>query len=259
MDPVIQVNHVTVKFNLANERVDSIKEYMLRLVKGELNFSPFEALRNVSFIIQRGESVGIIGGNGSGKSTLLKCISGIYHPTSGSVQTKGLIAPLIELGAGFDGDLTARENIYLNCAVMGLNKKFVDRKFDEIVAFSELESFLDVAIKNFSSGMTARLGFSLASIIEPEILIVDEILGVGDAPFQKKCAHKMEELLSNNTTMLLVSHDIEQIKSMCSRALWLKHGELVMDGACDEVCAAYKAWSCTHSAFENEGGNYGEQ
>ena len=253
MEPiVIEANQVSVRFNLAKERTDSIKEYILKLIRGKLNYTPFEALKNVSFQIRKGESVGIVGGNGAGKSTLLKCISGIYRPTSGSVHTRGLIAPLIELGAGFDGDLTARENIFLNGAVMGLDKKFVEEKFDEIVAFSELEDFLDVAIKNFSSGMTARLGFSLASIIEPEILIVDEILGVGDAAFQKKCSRKMEELLRGQATMLLVSHDIGQVRALCSRALWLRHGQLIMDGSANEVCDEYENWSHSHTAFEKE-------
>ncbi len=252
MEYIIKVEDVSIVFNLANERVDSIKEYLIRMLKGNLNYEPFEALKNVSFKIAKGETVGIVGANGSGKSTLLKCISGIYKPTKGKIKTKGLIAPLIELGAGFDGDLTARENIYLNSAIMGLDKDFVEKKFDEIVAFSELEKFLDVAVKNFSSGMTARLGFALASVVEPEILIVDEILGVGDAAFQNKCTEKMEQLRGNNATMLMVSHDINQVKSMCNRAIWLRKGVLVMDGKALEVCQAYEEWAKVHSAFESE-------
>ncbi len=252
MENVISVENVSMVFNLANERIDSIKEYIIRALKGNLNYEPFVALKDVSFQIGRGESVGIVGANGSGKSTVLKCISGIYKPTRGKIRTKGLLAPLIELGAGFDGDLTARENIYLNSAIMGLNQKFVESKFDEIVDFSELRPFLDVAVKNFSSGMAARLGFALASVVNPEILIVDEILGVGDAAFQKKCGEKMEQLRSNNATMLLVSHDINQVKAQCDRAIWLKKGVLVMDGNALEVCEAYENWTKNHSAFESE-------
>lgn len=242
MSYAIQVDSVSITFNLNEERVDSIKEYILRFLQGKLHYRKFEALKNISFDIRVGESVGIIGKNGSGKSTLLKAICGIYEPNTGGISTNGLIAPLIELGAGFDGELTAAENIYLNSAIMGLDKDFVNEKYAEIVDFSELHDFLNVPVKNFSSGMIARLGFALASIISPDILIVDEILGVGDAQFQKKCASKMDELRSNNATMLFVSHDISAVKEICNRIIWISNGEIKMDGSVEEVCSAYEEY-----------------
>ena len=247
---MIDVNNVSMRFNLATEKTESLKEYVVKLLTGRLMFDEFYALKNVSFHVDRGESVGILGANGSGKSTLLKVISGIYPPSSGTVSVNGTIAPLIELGAGFDPDLTARENVYLNGAVMGFQKEFVEDRYDEIVAFSELANFMDVPIKNFSSGMTARLGFSIATLVHPDILIVDEVLGVGDAAFQKKCESKMDELRQNGTTMLFVSHSVEQVEKVCTKAIWLKRGELVMSGTSKKVCAAYDEWGKTHSAFE---------
>ncbi|WP_099092281.1 ABC transporter ATP-binding protein [Agathobaculum desmolans] len=247
---MIDVNNVSMRFNLATEKTESLKEYVVKLLTGKLMFDEFYALKNVSFHVDRGESVGILGANGSGKSTLLKVISGIYPPSSGTVSVNGAIAPLIELGAGFDPDLTARENVYLNGAVMGFQKEFVEDRYDEIVAFSELANFMDVPIKNFSSGMTARLGFSIATLVHPDILIVDEVLGVGDAAFQKKCESKMDELRQNGTTMLFVSHSVEQVEKVCTKAIWLKRGELVMSGTSKKVCAAYDEWGKTHSAFE---------
>lgn len=250
LENAIEVNDVTMCFNLASEKTESIKEYIVKLVKGQLLFAEFTALKNVSFIVKKGEAIGIVGANGSGKSTLLKCISGIYTPSKGNVQVHGSIAPLIELGAGFDPDLTARENIYLNGAVMGFQKAFVESKYQEIVDFSELHQFMDVPVKNFSSGMNARLGFSIATLVKPEVLIIDEILGVGDVAFQKKCHQKMDELRSNGTTMLLVSHTIDQVRNLCARAVWLKRGEKVMEDTADVVCNAYSQWAETHSAFE---------
>lgn len=247
---VIEVANVSMRFNLATEKTESLKEYFVKLVTGKLMFDEFYALKNVSFSVKKGESVGILGANGSGKSTLLKVISGIYPPTEGQVSVHGSLAPLIELGAGFDPDLTAKENVFLNGAVMGFAKDFICEKYDEIVEFSELKNFMDVPIKNFSSGMSARLGFSIATLVHPDILIVDEVLGVGDAAFQKKCEQKMQELRANGTTMLFVSHSVEQVEEVCNRAIWLKKGTLVMEGACKEVCAAYSEWGKTHSAFE---------
>ncbi len=247
---VIEVNNVSMRFNLASEKTESIKEYFIKFLKRKLMFNEFYALKNVSFSVSQGESVGILGANGSGKSTLLKCISGIYPPTEGSIMVEGSIAPLIELGAGFDPDLTARENVFLNCAVMGFDKKFAVSKYEEIVDFSELSKFMDVPVKNFSSGMNARLGFAIATLVKPNILIADEILGVGDAAFQEKCERKMNELRGSGTTMLFVSHKIEQVQKICNKAIWLKHGQLVMQGDSEEVCKAYAEWSKEHSAFE---------
>lgn len=247
---IIEVKDVSMRFNLANERIESLKEYMVRLLSGNLMFQEFYALKQVSFSVQAGTSVGILGTNGSGKSTLLKVIAGIYEPSGGSIAVKGTIAPLIELGAGFDPDLTARENVYLNGAVMGFEKDFVLSKYAEIVEFSELGNFMDVPIKNFSSGMSARLGFSIATLVHPDILIVDEVLGVGDAAFQQKCERKMQELRSCGTTMLFVSHSIEQVRAVCSHAVWLRHGEIERAGSVDEVCDAYEEWCRQHSAFE---------
>ena len=247
---IIEVANVSMRFNLATEKTESLKEYFVKLVTGKLMFDEFYALKNVSFSVEKGESVGILGANGSGKSTLLKVISGIYPPTTGKVMVQGSIAPLIELGAGFDPDLTARENVFLNGAVMGFEKAFVHEKYDEIVEFSELKEFMDVPVKNFSSGMNARLGFAIATLVRPDVLIVDEVLGVGDAAFQKKCEKKMQELRQGGTTMLFVSHSAKQVQEVCNRAIWLKRGELVMQGECKEVCAAYAEWGKTHSAFE---------
>lgn len=247
---IIEVNHVSMRFNLAKEKTESLKEYVVKLLTGKLLFDEFFALKDVSFSIDAGSSVGILGANGSGKSTLLKVISGIYPPSAGSVTVRGSIAPLIELGAGFDPELTARENIFLNGAVMGFEKAFVTAQYDEIVRFSELHDFMDVPVKNFSSGMSARLGFAVATLVKPDILIVDEVLGVGDAAFQSKCEDKMEELRQGGTTMLFVSHSVRQVSKICNQAIWLQHGKLVKQGKAKKVCAAYEEWSKTHSAFE---------
>lgn len=241
MEPIIQVNDVSMRFNLAKEKSESLKEYFLQIAHGKLKFDEFYALKNVSLDVQPGDFYGLIGLNGSGKSTLLKVISGVYKPTSGSCTVRGTIAPLIELGAGFDMDLTARENIYLNGTVLGFSPKYLDEKFDEIVEFSELQDFLDVPLKNYSSGMVARIGFAIATITKPDILIADEVLSVGDFLFQQKCEKRMQELMAGGTTVILVSHSIEQIERMCSKVAWLSHGHLKMDGDTETVCAAYKA------------------
>lgn len=235
----ISVNDVWIRFNLASERVDNIKEYVIKILKRQLMFQEFMALKGISFEVKAGESWGFVGTNGSGKSTLLKTISGILKPYKGSVQVNGTISPLIELGAGFDGNLTARENIFLNGSVLGYSEKFLKEKFDEIVDFAELRDFLDVPIKNFSSGMAARLGFAIATTVKPDILICDEVLAVGDFKFQEKCEQRMNKLLSGGTTLLFVSHSIEQVKRMCQKAIWIDHGEMKMIGNAEEVCNAY--------------------
>ena len=240
-DYAIQVQDVSMRFNLSMERIDSLKEYTLKLIKKQLRFDEFYAIKHVSFRVEKGDSFAIIGANGSGKSTMLKIISRIMHPTTGMVSIAGSVAPLIELGAGFDTDLTARENIFLNGAVLGYSKRFMQEHFDEIVEFSELEDFVDVPLKNYSSGMVARLGFSIATLVKPDILIVDEILSVGDYSFSRKCETKMNEILGGGTTLLLVTHELEQVRRVCKRAMWLSHGEKVLEGEANEVCDAYVA------------------
>ncbi len=240
MQDAIRVDNVTMKFNLSKERIDSIKEYVVKLVKGKLLYNEFSALSDVSFSVKKGEVFGIVGLNGSGKSTLLKIVSGILKPTLGKTAVEGTISPLIELGAGFDMDLTARENIFLNGYVLGYTKAYIEEKFDEIVAFSELEEFLDVPIKNFSSGMIARLGFSIATLVRPDILIVDEILSVGDYKFQEKCERRIQDMMAGGTTVLIVSHSIEQIERLCDRVMWLEKGKMKMIGETKEVCDAYQ-------------------
>lgn len=236
---IIDVDHVTIRFNKATQKIDSLKEYFIRLTKRELMFQEFLAIKDVSLKVKKGEAWGLIGTNGSGKSTLLKAISGIMKPYKGTIKVKGDIAPLIELGAGFDANLTARENIYLNGAVLGHSSKFMDKYFDEIVDFAGIKEFLDSPIKNYSSGMKARLGFSVATMVQPEILIVDEVLSVGDFLFRRKCSKRMEEMLAKGTTLLFVSHNVEQVRELCTHALWLNKGVAVMSGEVNEVCDAY--------------------
>lgn len=238
-DYAIEVDNLTIRFNLASEKVDNLKEYFIKLVKKELIFQEFLALQDVSLKVKKGEAWALIGVNGSGKSTLLKAISGILKPYKGTIKVNGEIAPLIELGAGFDSNLTARENIYLNGTVLGNSKKFMDEHFDEIVDFAELWDFLDTPIKNFSSGMSARLGFSIATMVKPDILIVDEILAVGDFLFQQKCMDRMSKLMGSGTTLLFVSHSIDTVKKICDHALWLDKGHVKMGGDVEEVCKAY--------------------
>lgn len=237
---IIEVKNVTMRFNLAEEKTDTIKEYILKLLRGKLHFNEFFALKDVSFSIKKGESVALIGMNGSGKSTMLKIIAGVMYPTKGSVTVRGSIAPLIELGAGFDMDLTARENIYLNGAVLGYDRDFMNQHFDEIMEFSELWEFVDVPVKNFSSGMIARLGFAIATIVKADILVVDEILAVGDFRFQQKCKERMAQLMAGGTTLLFVSHSAEQVKALCEKAAWIDHGELKAFGKTEEVYKLYE-------------------
>ena len=244
-DSVVKVEHVTVRFNMASERIDNLKEYFVKLLRRELMFKEFLALKDVSLEVKRGESWGIIGTNGSGKSTLLKLICGILKPYKGSVKINGTIAPLIELGAGFDMDLTARENIFLNGAVLGYDKEFMKQHFDEIVEFAELKDFLDMPIKNYSSGMAARLGFAIATIVRPDILICDEVLSVGDFAFQQKCEQRMNEMRKEGTTLLYVSHSIDSVKIVCDHALWLDKGVVRMAGDVETVANAYMG-ECVH-------------
>lgn len=235
----VEVNNVTIRFNMASEKVDNLKEYVIKLIKKELIFQEFLAVKDVSFKVKKGEAWALIGVNGSGKSTMLKAISGILKPYKGSITVNGEVAPLIELGAGFDPNLTARENIYLNGTVLGHSKKYMDEHFDEIVDFAELWDFLDTPIKNFSSGMTARLGFSVATMVAPDILICDEILAVGDYLFQQKCMERMNRMLSGGTTLLFVSHNINTVRKLCDHAIWLDHGHMKMLGEVEKVCDAY--------------------
>ena len=239
---MIKIENVSMKFNLEIEKDFSMKQAFVNLFtkkKKKKKNEDFWALKDVSFNIGKGEVVGLIGSNGAGKSTLLKVVSGVMKPTKGKVKVKGVISPMIELGAGFDGNLTAREIISLNGAILGYSKEFLDDKFDEIVEFSELKDFLDVPVKNFSSGMTAKLAFSIATIVNPEILIVDEILSVGDIKFQEKSKRKMMEMIKGGTTVLYVSHSLESIKDLCTKVVWLEHGKVVKMGDTNKICDAY--------------------
>jgi len=238
---MIRLSNVSMKFNLGIEKSFSMKEAFIRFFKKEKisKAIDFWALKDIDLNVAKGEVVGFIGSNGAGKSTLLKIVSGVMKPTIGSVESDGIIAPMIELGAGMDFELTARENIYLNGAILGYSKKFIEEKFDDIVEFSELGEFINVPVKNFSSGMSAKLAFSIATIVDPEILIVDEILSVGDLKFQEKSKNKMLEMIKGGTTVLYVSHSIQSIKDLCDRVIWLEHGKIVMSGDTDEVCQKY--------------------
>lgn len=240
-ETMIEVKNVSMVFNLATERVDTLKEYVLKLAKHQLMVQKFYALRDINLEVKRGDSVALIGVNGSGKSTLLKVIAGVLHPTTGSVQVHGSIAPMIELGAGFDPELTARENIFLNGAVLGHGHKFMEAHFQSIVDFAELWDFVDVPVKNFSSGMVARLGFAIATEVSADVLVVDEILAVGDFRFQQKCKERISQMMENGTTLLFVSHNEEQVKELCKRAVWLRHGKLMADGNVSEVCELYQS------------------
>jgi ABC transporter ATP binding subunit len=239
-ETIIKVKNATVRFNKATENYNGLKEYVIKMLKGELMFQEFLALKDVNFEVKKGESWGVIGANGSGKSTLLKLICGILKPYKGTVKVHGKIAPLIELGAGFDPQLTARENIYLNGALLGHKKAFMEMHFNEIIEFAELGDFIDVPIKNFSSGMAARLGFAVATIVKPDILIVDEVLAVGDIAFQEKCRKRMESLLQNGTTLLFVSHSSKQVKELCQNVIWLDKGHVVAQGRAEDIIQKYE-------------------
>ena len=237
---MVEVKNVTMKFRMSDEPLNSLKEVFTTAVRGKLRFNEFLALDNVSFELEKGKTLGLIGKNGAGKSTTLKLISGILKPTEGTIRTYGNIVPMLELGAGFDLELTGKENIYLNGAILGYSKQYLESKYDEIVDFAEIREFIDMPIRNYSSGMMARLAFSIASVVQPEILIVDEILAVGDVAFQEKSFHRMKELMSGGATVLFVSHDLEKIEEMCDKVIWLDHGKVIMFGDTDDVCTAYR-------------------
>lgn len=240
MENAVEIKDVSMRFNLAKERVDNIKEWVVRKLKGKgVSFDEFWALKDISLTIPRGDSFALIGSNGSGKSTLLKIISGVLTPTQGTVTLNGSLAPLIELGAGFDMDLSGRENVFLNGAILGYSKKMMEEKYDEIMDFSELKDFEDVPVKNYSSGMMARLGFSIATLVKPDILIVDEILSVGDHSFQEKCSKRMEEMMSGGTTVILVSHDESMVKKICRHAAWINKGNLMFVGDSEVAVKKY--------------------
>ncbi|MCI9452611.1 MAG: ABC transporter ATP-binding protein [Dorea sp.] len=237
---IINVDHVSMKFNLSSEKFDSFKEYVIKRIKGQVSMEEFWALKDVSFKVHKGDSVGLIGLNGSGKSTMLKTIAGVLKPTEGTVETVGAIAPLIELGAGFDMDLTARENVYLNGALLGYTRKEMNNFYEDIVGFSELDNFMDVPVKNFSSGMVSRLAFAIATIGIPDILIVDEVLSVGDFQFQEKCERRIYNMIDKGTTILFVSHSIDQVKKICNKIVWLEQGHMKCYGDAREICNEYK-------------------
>ena len=241
MDSIITVENVSMHFRMDKNHTTSLKEWVVSFLKGKQQYEEFHALENVTFDVKRGEIFGVIGRNGAGKSTLLKVVSGIYKPTSGKAVSAGRIAPMLELGSGFDQELSGHDNIFLNGAILGFTEDFLKQKYDEIVAFSELGEFIHQPIKTYSSGMMMRLAFSVATIVEPEILIVDEILAVGDASFQQKSRARMLELMKGGTTVLFVSHTMSQIREMCDRVLWLDHGTVKMVGPTQEVCDAYEA------------------
>ena len=235
----IEVDNVSMKFNLSREKVDSLKDYIFKTIKREIQYNEFWALKNVSFSVEKGDRVGILGLNGAGKSTLLKVISGVFKPTEGHVDKYGKMVPLLELGAGFDPQYTGKENIYLYGAMLGYTKKFIDSKYDEIVEFSELQKFMDVPVKNYSSGMKSRLGFSIATVVEPKILILDEVLSVGDAKFRKKSEKKIMSMFDSGVTVLFVSHSLEQVQRLCNKAMILEKGKLIAYGDIDPISEQY--------------------
>ena len=235
----IEVDNVSMKFNLSREKVDSLKDYIFKTIKREIQYNEFWALKNVSFSVEKGDRVGILGLNGAGKSTLLKVISGVFKPTEGHVDKHGKMVPLLELGAGFDPQYTGKENIYLYGAMLGYTKKFIDSKYDEIVEFSELQKFMEVPVKNYSSGMKSRLGFSIATVVEPKILILDEVLSVGDAKFRKKSEKKIMSMFDSGVTVLFVSHSLEQVQRLCNKAMILEKGKLIAYGDIDPISEQY--------------------
>ena len=239
-ETALELKNVSIKFNLSTEKVDSLKEYVIKLLKRELMYDEFWALRDVSFQLNKGDRLGILGFNGAGKSTLLKIIAGVYQPTTGSVTHTGVIAPMLELGAGFDPHYTGAENIYLYGSILGFSKKYLEEKFDEIIDFAELRDFINVPLKNYSSGMKSRLGFSVATIADPDILILDEVLSVGDAKFKKKSERKIMEMFERGVTVLFVSHSLKQVKRLCNKAIILEKGQIIASGSVEEVAAIYE-------------------
>lgn len=241
-DVVIKFENVGMHFRKSTQKISSFKEYLIKKIKGQVVYEEFIALNNINFEIEKGEVVGFVGLNGAGKSTLLKVVSGVQKPTVGKISVKGKVSPLLELGAGFDNDLTGKENIYLNGLILGYNRDFIKGKVDEIIDFAEIRDFVDTPIKNYSSGMKARLGFSIATVSIPEILIVDEVLSVGDGRFRKKSEEKMIELIKSDATVLFVSHSLAQIRRLCTKVIWLEKGQVKMIGNTKEVCDAYEAY-----------------
>jgi ABC-2 type transport system ATP-binding protein len=239
MKYVIEVKKMSMSFNVLNEKVTSLKEFFIKFLKGNIKYRKFNALNNINFSIQKGEVVGLIGFNGAGKSTLLKLISGVLTPTEGSVTIEGRIAPLIELGAGFDPELTGRENVVLNSKLLGFSKKEIKDRMDSIIEFSELKDFIDIPLKNYSSGMLARLGFSIATSYTPEVLIVDEVLSVGDFHFQEKSIKKIHDMIQGGTTVFFVSHNIQQVRELCTRVIWIDNGNLKADGDVESITEEY--------------------
>lgn len=237
---VITLEGVGMRFRLTEQKVDNLKEYFIRLVKRKLNYHEFWALKDVTFHVRRGWRVGILGLNGAGKSTLLKIIAGVLKPSEGQVTVKGNVVPLLELGAGFDKEYTGAENIYLYGSMLGYPRDFIREKFDEIVDFSELRDFINTPVKNYSSGMKARLGFAIATVVDPEILILDEVLSVGDSKFKKKSEKKLKSMMKKGVTVLFVSHSCDQVRSICNRAIILDHGHLIANGKVDEICDMYE-------------------
>lgn len=238
--PVIKVEHVTMRFTLEKEKVDNLKEYFIRLLKGKLEYRKFTALNDINFELNKGDRLAILGLNGAGKSTLLKVIVGVYKPTEGKIYKTGVIAPLLELGAGFDMNYSGRENIYLYGAILGYSRDYIDKRIDEIIEFSELGHFIDVPVKNYSSGMRARLGFSIATAVEPDILILDEVLSVGDAKFRKKSLAKVQSMFDQGVTVLFVSHNIDQVKEICNKAILLEKGNVIASGDVEDVAKVYE-------------------
>lgn len=238
--PIVSVKNISLKFKMEQNRANSLKEFCVRWLKRDLKSEDFWALTDVSFDVEKGDVIGIIGHNGAGKSTLLKVISGIMKPTKGTIEAHGNIVPMLELGSGFDMELSGRENIYLNGAILGYSEEFLNEKYDEIVAFSELGNFIEAPLRTYSSGMLARLAFSVACMVEPEILIVDEILSVGDADFQEKSRARMMELMTGGTTVFFVSHSLKQIREMCNKVVWLEHGKIQAIGKTEEICNMYE-------------------
>ena len=242
-DIAVKVDDVSIRFNLSKEKTDSLKEYVIKSIKRQISFNEFWALKDVSFELKKGDRLGILGLNGAGKSTLLKIVAGVYKPTTGTVEKHGKLAPLLELGAGFDPQYTGAENIFLYGSVLGMSREFLEEKFNEIVAFAELEKFIDVPLKNYSSGMKARLGFSIATMVEPDILILDEVLSVGDAKFRRKSEKRVMDLFDKGVTVLFVSHALEQVQRLCNKAIILEHGQVIAYGDTETVSKVYEAKS----------------
>jgi len=244
----VMVKNVSLMYNLSRQREERLKEYVINMFKGKLFFDPFWALNNVSFKLKKGESLGIVGRNGAGKSSLLKIVSGIIKPTEGKIYTQGVISPMIELGGGFDPNMSAKENVFFSGAMHGFSKKYMQERFDAIIEFAELQEFADVPVKNFSSGMGAKLSFAIATFIDPDILIADEAMSVGDIGFNLKCEKRLEEIAGKGATVIIVSHYMEQIKKMCEKTLWLERGNMMMFGETKEVCGAYEKFMAERSA-----------